>query len=304
VDEVAAEHLSADIVVHYGRSCLSETQRIPTIYVFGRCAIDCDALYEKVVAELASGEGKVVVLFDVLYFWAMKDVERRLGEALGAGRVVFGTLPGQVGDQGDLGLVLGGGGGEPAEVAQVAQVAEVEGGGCCGGGGGGGGGGCCEEAGSRDAAEDAAEDAAGEPAAAPLTVGGLHVPLTAEELPECDLLYIGDNQRQLTNIMMRCSSEGGTKTQMSFDPTTSELHTSAAAACSREVSGSASILFLLREQSANSPPSPAPAERQSSSASGAPQPSFSFARACSPRSRSPRSRPLARARLARPPHCA
>lgn len=33
VDEVAAEHVNADVVVHYGRSCLSPTARLPVIYV-------------------------------------------------------------------------------------------------------------------------------------------------------------------------------------------------------------------------------------------------------------------------------
>lgn len=34
VDEIAAEHINADAVVHYGRACLSPTARIPVIHVF------------------------------------------------------------------------------------------------------------------------------------------------------------------------------------------------------------------------------------------------------------------------------
>ena len=34
IDEIAAEHVDADVVVHYGRACLSPTVRIPVIYVF------------------------------------------------------------------------------------------------------------------------------------------------------------------------------------------------------------------------------------------------------------------------------
>jgi diphthamide biosynthesis protein 2 len=34
VDEIAAEHVDAQVVVHYGRSCLSPTARLPVIYVF------------------------------------------------------------------------------------------------------------------------------------------------------------------------------------------------------------------------------------------------------------------------------
>ena len=36
VDEVAAQHLNAELVVHYGHACLSPTSRLPVLYVFGR----------------------------------------------------------------------------------------------------------------------------------------------------------------------------------------------------------------------------------------------------------------------------
>ena len=36
VDEVAAQHLNADLVVHYGHACLSPISRLPVLYVFGR----------------------------------------------------------------------------------------------------------------------------------------------------------------------------------------------------------------------------------------------------------------------------
>lgn len=35
-DEVAAQHLRADCIVHYGPACLSPTARLPVIHVFGR----------------------------------------------------------------------------------------------------------------------------------------------------------------------------------------------------------------------------------------------------------------------------
>ncbi|KAK5724642.1 Diphthamide biosynthesis protein 2 [Elasticomyces elasticus] len=43
VDEIAAEHVDADVVVHYGRSCLSPTARLPVIYVFTSKPMDSDA---------------------------------------------------------------------------------------------------------------------------------------------------------------------------------------------------------------------------------------------------------------------
>ncbi|KAG9123716.1 Diphthamide biosynthesis protein 2 [Ceratobasidium sp. 392] len=42
VDEVAAAHIDADVVVHYGHACLSPTSRLPVIYVFGKRNLDVD----------------------------------------------------------------------------------------------------------------------------------------------------------------------------------------------------------------------------------------------------------------------
>ncbi|KAF0685986.1 Aste57867_22189 [Aphanomyces stellatus] len=52
VDEVAAQHLFADCVVHFGRACLSPTSALPVIYVFGN--VPCD------VAAVAAGFGDVL----------------------------------------------------------------------------------------------------------------------------------------------------------------------------------------------------------------------------------------------------
>lgn len=43
VDEVAAEHVDAQVVVHYGRACLSPTSRLPVIYVYTTRPLDLSA---------------------------------------------------------------------------------------------------------------------------------------------------------------------------------------------------------------------------------------------------------------------
>ncbi|KAH9017780.1 diphthamide biosynthesis protein, partial [Lactarius deliciosus] len=40
VDEVAAQHVDADAVVHYGHACMSKSYRLPVIYVFGKKHVD------------------------------------------------------------------------------------------------------------------------------------------------------------------------------------------------------------------------------------------------------------------------
>ncbi|KAF8152245.1 putative diphthamide synthesis protein-domain-containing protein [Crassisporium funariophilum] len=42
VDEVAAQHIEADAMVHYGHACMSQTSRLPVIYVFGKKYVDVD----------------------------------------------------------------------------------------------------------------------------------------------------------------------------------------------------------------------------------------------------------------------
>ncbi|KAI0723639.1 putative diphthamide synthesis protein-domain-containing protein [Fomitopsis betulina] len=47
VDEVAAQHVDADAVVHYGHACMSQTSRLPAIYVFGKKHVDPADCVEK-----------------------------------------------------------------------------------------------------------------------------------------------------------------------------------------------------------------------------------------------------------------
>ncbi|KAK2036630.1 diphthamide biosynthesis protein 2 [Colletotrichum somersetense] len=67
VDEIAAEHADAQVVVHYGRSCLSPTSRLPVIYVFTRHTLDIEQAVEAFQREFPDKEKKVVVMADVTY---------------------------------------------------------------------------------------------------------------------------------------------------------------------------------------------------------------------------------------------
>lgn len=67
VDEVAAEHVDAQVVVHYGRSCLSPTARLPVIYVFTRYPLDHDAVVADAEATFPEKDTRIVVMADVTY---------------------------------------------------------------------------------------------------------------------------------------------------------------------------------------------------------------------------------------------
>ncbi|KAL2024973.1 hypothetical protein VTK56DRAFT_3672 [Thermocarpiscus australiensis] len=67
VDEIAAEHVDADVVVHYGRSCLSPTSRLPVIYVFTRHKLDREEMLSAFAKQYPDKEAKVVLMADVTY---------------------------------------------------------------------------------------------------------------------------------------------------------------------------------------------------------------------------------------------
>lgn len=71
VDEVAAEHIGADCIVHYGRSCLSPSTRLPLMYVFGKRPIDVQECARAFRDLFPDQETHVVILYDVTFTHAM-----------------------------------------------------------------------------------------------------------------------------------------------------------------------------------------------------------------------------------------
>lgn len=51
VDEVAAQHVDADVVVHMGNACLNAVQTLPVIYVFGRPMLDTAKIVELIAKQ-------------------------------------------------------------------------------------------------------------------------------------------------------------------------------------------------------------------------------------------------------------
>ncbi|PKY02495.1 putative diphthamide biosynthesis protein Dph2 [Aspergillus campestris IBT 28561] len=67
VDEVAAEHVEADVVVHYGRSCLSPTARLPVIYVFTHKPLPLEPVVRAFKETYPDPTAKVILAADVTY---------------------------------------------------------------------------------------------------------------------------------------------------------------------------------------------------------------------------------------------
>ncbi|KAI5308876.1 Diphthamide biosynthesis protein 2 [Ascosphaera atra] len=83
VDEVTAEHIGADVVVHYGRSCLSPTARLPVIYVFTHRNLDLEPVVAAFKETYPDKQAKVVVAADVTYQDHVEPLVTRLIEAEG-----------------------------------------------------------------------------------------------------------------------------------------------------------------------------------------------------------------------------
>ncbi|XP_068095598.1 2-(3-amino-3-carboxypropyl)histidine synthase subunit 2 [Hyperolius riggenbachi] len=81
VDEVAAEHVGADALVHYGRACLSPSRRLPVTYVFGRKPIDIDLCIETFKNTFPVCDTPVVVFSDVVYNYILGELEARLAQS-------------------------------------------------------------------------------------------------------------------------------------------------------------------------------------------------------------------------------
>ncbi|KAK9821112.1 hypothetical protein WJX81_007441 [Elliptochloris bilobata] len=80
VDEVAALHVDAHCVIHYGRASLSALSRLPAYFVFGRAAADPAALAERLASHARSLQDApaLVVLLDQPLLWAVPELCRRL----------------------------------------------------------------------------------------------------------------------------------------------------------------------------------------------------------------------------------
>ncbi|KAG8215726.1 putative diphthamide synthesis protein-domain-containing protein [Butyriboletus roseoflavus] len=90
VDEVAAQHVDADLMVHYGHACMSKTSRLPVVYIFGRKPIDVEDCVQELSKLLTSvpdaGEmttKSVLVRHDVGYAYRVAEVVGQLRDKTG-----------------------------------------------------------------------------------------------------------------------------------------------------------------------------------------------------------------------------
>ncbi|KAI4909500.1 hypothetical protein J4E90_008197 [Alternaria incomplexa] len=81
VDEVAAEHVDADVVVHYGRSCLSPPSRLPVVYVFTERPLDLDPVIATFQETYPEKDAKIILMADIPYSHHIPPLHARLQDA-------------------------------------------------------------------------------------------------------------------------------------------------------------------------------------------------------------------------------
>ncbi|KAI4656721.1 uncharacterized protein J4E78_006612 [Alternaria triticimaculans] len=81
VDEVAAEHVDADVVVHYGRSCLSPPSRLPVVYVFTERPLDLDPVIATFQETYPEKDAKIILMADIPYSHYIPTLHTRLQDA-------------------------------------------------------------------------------------------------------------------------------------------------------------------------------------------------------------------------------
>lgn len=78
VDEVAAEHVGGDVVVHFGDSCLTPIQKLKSIYVFGEPQVDLAEIQQKFKAQYPDTSSKVVLMADTSYSYTLEKLHHDL----------------------------------------------------------------------------------------------------------------------------------------------------------------------------------------------------------------------------------
>ncbi|KAJ1720714.1 Diphthamide biosynthesis protein 2, partial [Coemansia erecta] len=203
VDEVAAAHYAADLVVHYGGTCLSLTSRVPVLYVFGREELDTQDLAQKCLEESDmleedGGRTHVLLAYDVGYAHCAGEAGRALAEAGAAASVVVSEI-----DAAARLYTPPAAGPKPAgrEAPATAQACGQGAASCCGG--------CAKPSAATALAESDADDAPGS-----VQAGRTYTLAAGLTLADYVLVYIGGEGSALTNLLLTWR----TRSAFSYNP--------------------------------------------------------------------------------------
>ena len=70
VDEIAAQHIKADLIIHYGKTALTTSSTTKTLFVFGRKCLDCDQVCSIFHATYSNNNTKVLLMVQPQWYHA------------------------------------------------------------------------------------------------------------------------------------------------------------------------------------------------------------------------------------------
>lgn len=73
VDEIAANHINADGIIHFGHACLNPTSRLEVFHVLDKQSIDVDLLVQTVSEFFVDATRKILLFYDVAYAHAIGE---------------------------------------------------------------------------------------------------------------------------------------------------------------------------------------------------------------------------------------
>lgn len=78
MDEIAAAHINADSIIHFGHACLSKISRLPVLYVFPKFANILNEFVECLQRNVPDTNEKLALFYDVGYSHLMKQLTSQL----------------------------------------------------------------------------------------------------------------------------------------------------------------------------------------------------------------------------------
>jgi len=67
VDEITAEHVGADSLIHFGHACLSQNKRLPTLYVFENLNVEQESFVKVFHESFPSDDERLLLVSDLKY---------------------------------------------------------------------------------------------------------------------------------------------------------------------------------------------------------------------------------------------
>lgn len=78
IDEVAAEHVNADLVVHFGDACLKNVEKLPAVYVLGKPFLNQNEVVEKFKQIYQDKDENICLMADAPFSSHLKGLFERL----------------------------------------------------------------------------------------------------------------------------------------------------------------------------------------------------------------------------------